>query len=510
MYFEESEDFTFTNPDKNIKVHKNGSPTTFFDLKVKKSYKPDIIIKTIIENLQLQPVQKFRLFTVEGVEIYPEELLYLKDGDALFASRGEEFDKNSTLAEYEIEGRLGEGGFGSVFLAVHRRSKEKVAIKFLKSANVQAYEVDRLYSEAETLKNLRHKNIVKILNFLTLPGNQVAFVMEYLEGGELLQYVLDNERLSEDEAREFFIQITQAVSYLHRQKIIHCDLKLENLLLESKETKFLKVVDFGISGLCSNIETGLDVGSFDYMAPEFFTETIKNLHPGVDVWAMGCILYAMVCGKLPFRGKDKKTKIAKICNAEFSYGDPGNALSPEIKDLISRMLQVDASKRLSSYEIFDHPWMKNQKMEERQSTLGEEFDNVLETPSLKDVVKLTPFKRQLKKANNRSSLTVLPTILPLQNSKSPKSSLLLGSNSHLTPSKQHQINLPRLISPGFSPKIDHSFLSPQYSSGPDSASKISPTSLTVLNAKSNVKSSSNKPKVSFSSLSKKYLNTRPN
>ena len=241
---------------------------------------------------------------------------------------------------------------------------------------VQATEVDRMYSEAETLKNLKHKHIVKILNFLTLPNMQVAFVMEYLEGGELFHYVNEKKRLTEDEAREFFIQINEAVSYLHRQKIIHCDLKLENLLLESKESKLLKVffylltrffnvcqvVDFGISGICSNIETGLDVGSFDYMAPEFFTEAIKNLHPGVDIWAMGCILYAMVCGKLPFRSKDRKTKIAKITNAEYSFGEFDKELSPEIKDLISKMLQPEAGKRINVHEISDHPWMKNQKL----------------------------------------------------------------------------------------------------------------------------------------------------
>ena len=230
-----------------------------------------------------------------------------------------------------------------------------------------------MYSEAETLKNLRHKHIVKILNFLTLPNKQVAFVMEYLEGGELFKYVNERKRLSEEEAREFFIQITEAVSYLHRQKIIHCDLKLENLLLESKESKLLKVtfsllyligkvVDFGISGICSNIETGLDVGSFDYMAPEFFTEAVKNLHVGVDIWAMGCILYAMVCGKLPFRSKDRKNKMAKICKADYSFGEQEKELSLGIKDLISKMLQVEASKRISVHEIMDHPWMKNEKL----------------------------------------------------------------------------------------------------------------------------------------------------
>ena len=107
---------------------------------------------------------------------------------------------------------------------------------------MDAFGLDRIFTEAETLKHLRHKNIVEIINCFTLNNMQVAFVLEYLEGGTLLDYVKNKQRLSEEEAREFFSQIVDAISHCHANKVIHCDLKLENILLKSKETKELKVV----------------------------------------------------------------------------------------------------------------------------------------------------------------------------------------------------------------------------------------------------------------------------
>jgi serine/threonine protein kinase len=98
-----------------------------------------------------------------------------------------------------------------------------------------------VFREAELLKSLKHKNIVKILNCYTLGNMQVVFIMEYLEGGELLEYVMERERLNEDEARIYFNQIVDAMGYCHKEKLIHRDLKLENLLLVKKGEMSVKV-----------------------------------------------------------------------------------------------------------------------------------------------------------------------------------------------------------------------------------------------------------------------------
>jgi serine/threonine protein kinase len=108
----------------------------------------------------------------------------------LYASKGEDFDPSSSFGEYNILTELGEGGFGKVLLAEHRITKDKFAIKTIKTEAIgSAADIDSIFVEAEILKGLRHDNIVKVYNCLTLQNMQMAIIMEYLEGGELLAYV---------------------------------------------------------------------------------------------------------------------------------------------------------------------------------------------------------------------------------------------------------------------------------------------------------------------------------
>ena len=173
---------------------------------------------------------------------------------------GENYDQNSSFSEYEILKTLGEGGFGKVVLAVHRQTKEKVAIKFINSSAMGnnfislnktniltnsssgVSDVDIIFKEANMLKAMNHKNIVKILNCYSLKNDRVVFIMEYLQGGELLEYVNKKAYLSEEESQIFFKQLTDAVHYCHKENLVHRDLKLENILLADKESKTIKVL----------------------------------------------------------------------------------------------------------------------------------------------------------------------------------------------------------------------------------------------------------------------------
>jgi serine/threonine protein kinase len=110
-----------------------------------------------------------------------------------------------------------------------------------------------------------------------------------------------------------------------------------------------------------------DAGSLMYLAPELLLKKPNCISPALDIWAIGCILYGMVCGELPFQGKDNKEKLIaeSIVKGEFNFpADVSKKLSKEIKDLIKKILNVNPINRLTLNEIFDHPWVTEKKMPE--------------------------------------------------------------------------------------------------------------------------------------------------
>lgn len=137
--------------------------------------------------------------------------------------------------------------------------------------------------------------------------------MEYLEGGELTDRLREKTKFSEDAAMGYFVQIAEAVSYCHVKKLIHRDLKLENILVVSQDSDHIKVIDFGIAGFACIANTdNVKIGSLIYMAPEILSDRLKKVNSSVDVWAMGVILYQMLFGIFPFNGKTRQELINNI------------------------------------------------------------------------------------------------------------------------------------------------------------------------------------------------------
>ena len=128
---------------------------------------------------------------MEGIEVYDDDLKYQKDKSVMYvSSNGEDYDGFSGFKQYEMLHEIGSGGFGRVVLGKHRLSREKVAIKIVNTqSSGTAEDIDMVFREADTLRQLKHRNIVKVLNQYTLPNMRVVFVMEYCSGGELLQYL---------------------------------------------------------------------------------------------------------------------------------------------------------------------------------------------------------------------------------------------------------------------------------------------------------------------------------
>ncbi|CAD8066570.1 unnamed protein product [Paramecium primaurelia] len=316
-------------------------------------------IKTKAENYYQMKIQCLRLFTQQGIEIFQEDLPYIKEGTLLYISDSSDFDAYSQISVYQIVKVLGEGGFGKVMLGKHKVTGEQVAIKLIDSGKLwNAEDIDLVFREAEVMKNLRHNNIIKILNYYTLPNMQVVLIMEFLQGGDLVEYIQEKGGLSEEEARVIFRQIAEAIRYCHDKRLIHRDLKLENVLLTSKAEKMIKIIDFGIATVSTNFTIDkVDRGSLSYMPPEVVGGQATEIRSSIDIWALGVILYALVCANLPFTSRSDEQTIDNILKCNYTF--PSHLiLSKEYKELVTNMLNPDQSERYSAYQILSHPWMQ--------------------------------------------------------------------------------------------------------------------------------------------------------
>jgi 5'-AMP-activated protein kinase catalytic alpha subunit len=175
--------------------------------------------------------------------------------------------------------------------------------------------------------------------------------MEYASGKELFEHIVSKTRLSEIEACRLFQQLISGIDYIHKLKIVHRDLKPENLLLDYK--KELKIADFGLSNIYEKdhmLKTAC--GSPCYAAPEML---MGNPYYGlkVDIWSCGVILYAMICGHLPFEEKNNDLLYKKIIAGKFSFP---SFVSEHAQDLIRKLLTVNPAKRLVIEAIIAHPW----------------------------------------------------------------------------------------------------------------------------------------------------------
>ncbi|KAJ3232135.1 MAP/microtubule affinity-regulating kinase 3 [Chytriomyces hyalinus] len=258
------------------------------------------------------------------------------------------------VAQYRLEKTIGQGTYGKVKLGVHIRTKERVAIKVIEKAQIKSTkQVVRLQREIRFLKLLHHPHIVKVHDVIETEAF-IYIIMEYAVGGELFDYIVANKRVKEREARSFFRMVLSAVDYCHKNAVIHRDLKPENLLLDSQKT--IKIIDFGF-GNNFKLDAQLDTfcGSPFYAAPEMILGK-KYTGPEVDVWSLGVVLFALLCGHLPFDDDNMKELYKKIASGIYRCPD---YVSPNAKHLIHRLIQVDPRHRATMAEVLAHPWVND-------------------------------------------------------------------------------------------------------------------------------------------------------
>lgn len=287
-----------------------------------------------------------------------------------------------TLGDYALGKTLGAGSMGKVKLGVKMGSGEKVAIKiiprhtslaaaqhprqavngekppppptasFLAKAAAKDHSKEVRTIREGSLQLLLHHPYVCGMREMIIHPNHYYMIFEYVNGGQMLDYIISHGRLRERAARKFARQIGSALEYCHRNSIVHRDLKIENILIS--KTGNIKIIDFGLSNLFSpHSHLSTFCGSLYFAAPELLNAK-AYLGPEVDVWSFGIVLYVLVCGKVPFDDQSMPALHAKIKKGQVEY--PA-WLSGECKHILSRMLVTNPQQRAGLPEILAHPWM---------------------------------------------------------------------------------------------------------------------------------------------------------
>ncbi|XP_032682823.1 serine/threonine-protein kinase SIK3-like isoform X3 [Odontomachus brunneus] len=252
---------------------------------------------------------------------------------------------------YELEKTIGKGNFAVVKMATHVVTKSKVAIKIIDKTKLNEENLAKIFREVHIMKRLRHPHIIRLYQVMETE-KMIYLVTEYAPGGEIFDHLVRNGRMPEPEARRIFHQIVLAVRYLHQQRVVHRDLKAENLLLDADNN--IKLADFGFSNeYTPGVPLSTWCGSPPYAAPEIF-EGKHYDGPRADVWSLGVVLYVLVCGALPFDGPTMQLLRSVVISGKFRIPF---FMSADCEKLIRHMLVVEPERRLSISQILGHSWM---------------------------------------------------------------------------------------------------------------------------------------------------------
>ena len=298
----------------------------------------------------------------------------------------------SDISNYILKDDIGKGNFGKVKLGIYKPTNEEFAIKIINKKMIKIKMKNVIFKENEIITKFNHINVIYVYQIIDTPENYYI-IMEYCKRGELFDYIVKNKKIKEDEASIFFYQLINGLEYIHSKVIAHRDLKPENILLT--EDKILKIIDFGLSHEFNGEDfLKTKCGSPSYASPEIISHPLYDGFK-TDIWCCGIILYAMLCGYLPFDGDDNEknnnTLFKNIieCNLEFP-----DFVSEMGKDLICKLLTVEPDKRITIPEIKNHSfYLKGKYLCKLDYNLIEE-----------NIIKKRNYKNTLINSDNKNNI----------------------------------------------------------------------------------------------------------
>ncbi|WFC97703.1 MAPK-activated protein kinase Srk1 [Malassezia yamatoensis] len=301
--------------------------------------------------------------------------------------------------QFELIKKLGDGTFAEVYKALDRSNGSHVAIKIVRKRAAEqeskldptlrehnrASEIDAILKEVNIMRSLKHSSIVQLLSF-TESEEHCFIVLELVNGGELFEQIVKLTYLSEALSRHVILQVAHGIRFMHEEcGIVHRDIKPENLLFEAidmipsktpirrpyddekmDEGEFrhgvggggigrVKIADFGLSKIVWEKNTKTPCGTVGYAAPEIVRD--EQYSKSVDMWALGCVLYTVLCGFPPFYDESIKTLTEKVSKGQYTFLSPWwDDISDSAKDLVSNLLTVDVEKRFTIDQFLAHEW----------------------------------------------------------------------------------------------------------------------------------------------------------
>jgi len=255
------------------------------------------------------------------------------------------------LDNFQLLDKMGDGAFSNVYKAIDLRTKSKVAVKVVRKYELNASQRSNILKEVQIMRGTHHPSIIKLMSFSESPEHYFL-VLELMEGGELFHQIVKLTYFSENLSRHVIMQVAEGIRYLHEERgVVHRDIKPENLLFEripiipsippperrpydeekEDEGEFIpgvggggigrvKIADFGLSKVVWNEETMTPCGTVGYTAPEIVKD--ERYSNSVDMWALGCVLYTLLCGFPPFYDESINVLTEKVARGHFTFLSP--------------------------------------------------------------------------------------------------------------------------------------------------------------------------------------------
>uniref|UniRef100_A0A8W8KQ93 non-specific serine/threonine protein kinase n=5 Tax=Magallana gigas TaxID=29159 RepID=A0A8W8KQ93_MAGGI len=274
-------------------------------------------------------------------------------------------------AKYDVGRVIGEGNFAVVKECMDRATRKMYALKNINKRRCKGKE-HIIENEVAILRRVNHPNIILLVEEFDTKDS-LYLVMEYVKGGDLFDDIALSTKYTERDASSMINNLLHALKYLHNLRIVHRDVKPENLLVidHSDGSKSLKLGDFGLATYCED-QLFTVCGTPTYVAPEILSEVGYDFK--VDIWAAGVILYILLCGFPPFASpsNDQEELFDQIAEGRYEFTSPyWDDVSESAMELISDMLVVDPADRLSAVDILGHPWVTAETVKDEELSVGE-------------------------------------------------------------------------------------------------------------------------------------------